>query len=72
MINIRPYVTADYLTIKDWWLQSGEIAPLRSMMPEDSSFIATYENFPILAVSLYLTNSTEVCWADNLIGIPFF
>lgn len=70
MFNIRPYKASDYGIIKEWWQESNEVPPLPDMMPEDSSFVLEYENEPLVAITLYLTNSSRVAWIDNLIGKP--
>lgn len=69
-IQIRAYTEADWPVIWDWWIQSGEVAPLPTMMPLESSFVAEIEGEPALAVALYLTNTPEVAYVENFIGNP--
>lgn len=69
-MTIRNYKKEDYPLIKSWWDRAKEIAPYPSMMPEESSFVLELEGKPILAITLYLTNSVQIAWIDNLIGNP--
>ncbi|MES2355615.1 MAG: hypothetical protein V4568_14695 [Pseudomonadota bacterium] len=69
-ISIRPYHEADWRMVDEWWGSTGEVHPLPSMMPTDSSFIAEVGGVPALAVTVYLTNSTEVAYVENFIGNP--
>lgn len=70
MITIRHYTKADWQMIEDWWKASGEIAPLPSMMPLESSFVAEINNEPALAVAVYLTNTPALAYVENFIGNP--
>jgi hypothetical protein len=69
-ITIRDYTDEDWSVIDSWWKSSGEVGPLQSMMPPDSSFIAEIDCVPALAVCLYLTNTKEICYVENFIGNP--
>lgn len=70
MIQIRNYKKEDFEMVKSWWDAAGEVAPLPDMMPEESSFIAEIDGRPALAISLYLTNTPEICYVENFIGNP--
>lgn len=70
MITIRAYKDDDYEMIKTWWDRAGEVGPLPGMMPLDSSFIASIDGIPALAVCLYLTNTREISYVENFIGNP--
>lgn len=70
MITIRPYRKDDWAQVDSWWKESGEIGPLETMMPLESSFIAEIDGTPALAVTLYLTNTPELCYVENFIGNP--
>lgn len=69
-ITIRPYKKEDWEMVAWWWNTSGEVSPLETMMPLDSSFIAEIDGVPALAVCLYLTNTPEVAYVENFIGNP--
>lgn len=71
-MNIRSYKNSDYGEIWKWWIEQNEIPPLPDMMPEESSFVFEFDGVPILAVALYLTNTKEVCYIENLVGNPKF
>lgn len=70
MVEIRPYFADDWGEIERWWKASGELPPLPTMMPLESSFIAEIDNKPALAVALYLTNTPELAYVENFIGNP--
>lgn len=70
MITIRKYRKSDWHMIDGWWKESGEIGPIPSMYPEESSFVAEIDGVPCLAVALYLTNTPALCYAENFIGKP--
>ena len=70
MITIRNYKKSDFAMISGWWKKANEIGPLETMLPPESSFVAEIDNVPSLCVSLYLTNITEFCYAENFIGNP--
>lgn len=70
MIEIRPYFADDWEEVEGWWKASGEIPPLPTMMPLESSFIAEIDEKPALAVALYLTNTPELAYVENFIGNP--
>lgn len=69
-INIRNYKKNDWPMVKGWWDVQKEYAPLETMMPTNSSFIAEIDGNPALAVCLYLTNTPEVCYVENFVGNP--
>jgi len=70
MTRIRAYSVEDYKNISGWWKFYDETPPSRLMMPEDSSWILEDDDGPLLCVTVYLTNSKELAWVDNLIGRP--
>jgi hypothetical protein len=69
-MNIRPFKIEEYFMVCQWWTTQGEEAPSLAMMPLESTFMVDVNGNPILAVTLYLTNSKEVCYVENLIGNP--
>lgn len=69
-MKIRPYKKEDYAEISAWWKAAKEPGPSRDMMPEESSFILEVQGTPWIAVTVYLTNSPELAWVDNLIASP--
>lgn len=71
-ITIRPYESKDWPMVLSWWEMQKEFAPLETMMPIDSSFVAELDGNPALAVCLYLTNTPEVCYVENFVGNPEF
>lgn len=71
-ITIRSYQKNDWPIILSWWKAENEIAPIETMMPLDSSFIANIDGQPALAVCLYLTNTPEITYVENFIGNPEF
>jgi hypothetical protein len=70
MLKIRPFTANDWPMVESWWKRSGEVAPLPSMMPLESSFIAEVDYKPALAVAVYLTNTPELAYVENFIGNP--
>lgn len=71
MLKIINYKEKDhYGVIASWWEAAEEQPPTREMMPEESTFILEAKGKPWIAVTVYLTNSTEVAWVDNLIANP--
>lgn len=71
-ITVREYLENDWSQVLSWWVNSREVAPLKTMMPIDSSFIAEIDGHPALAVCLYLTNTKEICYVENFAGNPEF
>lgn len=67
---IRNYQDSDYTTICAWWRAHDEIAPLPGMLPSESTFILELAKQPALCVTLYLTNTPEVCYVENFVGNP--
>lgn len=67
-ITIKQYKSDDYELVKSWWSSANEIAPAANMIP-DTSYVLYLSDTPILAVSLYLTNS-PLAWVDNFVGNP--
>lgn len=70
VISVRPYRDEDFQMIDSWWAASGTMGPLPGMMPGESSFIAEIDGTPALAVTVYLTNTPEVAYAENFIANP--
>lgn len=70
MIKIRPYYATDWGMVEAWWKASGEVPPLPTMMPLESSFVAEVSSRPALAVALYLTNTLEIAYVENFVGNP--
>lgn len=70
MVKILPYFATDWPKIEAWWKASGETAPLATMMPLESSFVAYVDGTPALAVALYLTNTPQIAYVENFIGNP--
>lgn len=70
IITIRLYNPEDWKMVKSWWDIQNEFAPLETMMPLNSSFIAEIDEVPALAVCLYLTNTPEVAYVENFVGNP--
>lgn len=69
-IAVRPYRESEFRMIEAWWHEQNEVAPLPSMMPIDSSFIAEIDGKPALAITIYLTNCKEVAYLENFVGNP--
>jgi hypothetical protein len=67
---IRPYLPTEFEMVRRWWLAHGEVPPLPDMLPPDSTFILELHRQPALCVSLYLTNSPEICYVENFVGNP--
>lgn len=70
LLTIRAYKKNDWPLVKQWWALSKEVAPLETMMPTESSFVAEIDGNPALAVTVYLTNTPEVTYVENFIGNP--
>ncbi len=71
MLEIINYREADhYGKVRSWWIQAGEIHPSRAQMPEESTFIVEAKGKPWICVTIYLTNSADIAWVDNLIADP--
>jgi hypothetical protein len=70
MFKVRHYRNEEFETIHQWWLAAREPAPLPGMMPPDSTFVVELNDAPIVAVTIYLTNTPEVAYVENLISSP--
>lgn len=68
--KVRLYVPGDFPMITKWWEMSGELGPLEGMLTKDSTFICYVGDTPGLCVTLYLTNSPDVCYVENFVGNP--
>lgn len=62
---------SDYETTKHWWGAVNEPAPPLDLIPE-TTFIIRYNDAPILALSLFLTNCKGVAYLENFVGNPDF
>lgn len=62
---MRPYQHSDYPIISSW----GKVPPT-GFFPVDTSFVYESEGRPLLFVSLYLTNTKDVCLVEHFIGDP--
>lgn len=69
-INFRPYTKNDFNMINDWLKFSKEIQMQSHVLPEDSSFILELDNIPTFLMTIYFTNSKELCFFENLISNP--
>lgn len=70
MYIIRPFTKNDFEMVQAWWKKQDELPPTLDMLPQESTFICEYNNSPLLAITVYLTNSKEFCILDNFIGNP--
>lgn len=70
MISVRRYEDKDWEMVLGWWNDAKEYPPTKDMMPLESSFIAEEDGTPMLAATVYLTNTKELAWAENFIGNP--
>lgn len=68
---IRPYIDSDYDLLCSWWYKHGEPSPTRSMVPSDSTFVLEIDSKPVLAGSVFKTN-TGMALLENFIGNPDF
>lgn len=69
-IEIRNFKRSEFETVVSWWNKANEQPPVIGMMPEDTTFIAEINGRPSLCVTLYLTNSKEICYVENFVGNP--
>lgn len=70
MLNIRNYKASEYEMIDSWWKKAEEIGPTRDMLPEESTFILELNGTPWVCMTVYLTNSKEIVWFENLASNP--
>lgn len=70
MFSVRNYTAKDFEMVHKWWTQQNEFPPTKEMLPEESTFICEHEKTPMVAITVYLTNSKEFCILDNFIGNP--
>lgn len=71
LLSIVQYRESDhYGVIASWWKAAGEMTPARAAMPESSTFILAENGEPWVCVTVFLTNSSEIAWVDNLIANP--
>lgn len=69
-MKIRHYQKEEYYNVLSWWEQHEECAPTKDMLPEESTFILEENGIPWVCITLYLTNSKEFAWIDNLVANP--
>lgn len=68
---IRPFNPEnDFETVLSWWEFHKEIPPTIDMLPVDSTFMLDNNYDSWLCVTVYLTNSREIAWVDNLVSNP--
>lgn len=72
MFRVRGFKRHEYEIIKGWWDAAGEVAALPGMMPEESTFVVEFDQIPMAAITVYLTNTKEVAYLENLVGNPKF
>lgn len=71
-MNIRLYKESDWSTIKNWWIIANEIPPLKESMTNDSTFVLEKDNDLLASITVYLTNSKEMAYLENLVRNPEF
>lgn len=69
-ITIRNFKKNDFETILSWWNEVKEIGPTIEMLPEESTFILEINNVPKMCVTVYLTNTNYVAYAENFVKAP--
>lgn len=76
MIQLRPYVPADYQMLSEWWKGHNWNAVPEGILP-GLGVIAfhreregQHEDFPLCAAFLYMSNSNGVCWMEWLVSNP--
>lgn len=70
--NIKPYKNSDFEQIVSWWNFYKECPPIEGMMIEDGTFILELNNTPAICVTVFLTQSKEICYFEGLIKNPMF
>lgn len=70
MFNVRNFNKSDFEMIQTWWKTQNEFPPTLEMLPFESTFICELDKTPMVAITVYLTNSKEFCMLDNFIGNP--
>lgn len=70
MFTIRNFKGNDLEMIQSWWKAQDEFPPTMEMLPPESTFICEVDDMPLVAITVYLTNSLEFCMLDNFIGNP--
>jgi hypothetical protein len=68
--TIRPYSKTDFAMLDQWWRTSGELGPLETMIPPESTWVLEIDKRPALSVSVIRTNVREYCYVENFIGNP--
>lgn len=71
-MNIRLYKKSDLNTILIWCLDHKECLPYPEMLTTDSTFVLEKDNKPLACLTVYLTNSKEVAYLENLVRDPEF
>lgn len=67
---VRPYRDSDHSLVASWWAEVGEPAPVRSMLPIDSTFIVEAGGRAVGCFTLYLLNARAMAWIDNVVAEP--
>lgn len=70
--QIRQFEDSDYDMLRSWWIDYKEFPPTREMLPKETTFIIENNKTPLVAITLYLTNSMQFCMLDNFVGNPQF
>lgn len=69
-IIFRNYKDEDFSLVSSWWDYYNEPAPTKGMLPKDSTFILEYKKTPLFCISVYYTNSEDVCYIENFVSSP--
>lgn len=72
MYSIRAYKHSDFMTLRQWYVDSGVCPPEEGMLVEDGTFILEVEGIPALSQTVYLTQSKELCYLEGIIKNPAF
>lgn len=73
MYNVRLMTKEDYPMIASWWHRHNMGGcPPYDVYPEESSFILTKNDVPVLNTVLLLLNTKRMCWQEGLISDPDF
>lgn len=69
-VDIRHYKQSDFPVVESWWAASGEAVPPSNWLPRHSTFLISVDNTLAACVSVYLTNSKELAYLENVVGNP--
>lgn len=70
-IDIRPYKESDFETIKTWWQQHNGIPPQPGMMIEDGTFVVEWSGEPVMTLTVFKTQSTEIAFFEGFCKHPY-